>query len=126
MPVRRKSACGCVHHEMWEGYTADQLPVRDDIEFVGASSEKPNIVSCGGVIVDVPKTSDTKVFQQTWFLHYPFSIHELQIEKLLRKQSYSVMGRIDMLTLLESLLAFKCGLFGFKVNAENPVFVQNG
>ena len=70
---------------------------------LGAVSEKRDIMSCGGVGVDMLKTLD-KMPSSEVGLQYPFSIHELQVEKLLRKRSYSVMGRIDMFALFKSLL----------------------
>ena len=83
---------------------------------LGAVSEKLDIVCCGGVGVDVLKTLD-KMPTTKVGLQCPFSIYGLQVEKLLEKPSYSVMGQIDLLgfALLKSLLSrivdcldFKC------------------
>ena len=65
-------------------------------QFLEAVSRVPEIISCGGVGVDVMKTLDscpsTKVS-----IHYPFDVKSLNLHKLLQKPSYSVMGRIDLL-----------------------------
>ena len=68
-----------------------------------AGSQKPEIVSCGGVGVVVLKTLD-KMLSSKFGLHHPFSIYALHVEKLLKKPSYSVMGQVDMLALLKLLL----------------------
>ena len=68
-------------------------------KLLGAVSEKPDIVSCGVVGVDMLKTLD-KMPSSKIGLQYPLSVHDVQVEKLLRKPSYSVMGRNDMFALL--------------------------
>ena len=68
----------------------DMLLVKSQIGMVskvlGAISEKPEIVSCGSVGLDVFKTLD-KMPSAEVGLQYPFSNHALQVEKLLRKPS---------------------------------------
>ena len=102
-PGGRKSACRCVHHEMREGYAADRKPVAENIKSAGAVSENPDIVTCRGVGVDVLKTLD-KMPSSKFGLQYTLGNHKLQVEKLLRKPSYSVLSRIELLALLKSLL----------------------
>ena len=70
---------------------------------LGAVSGKPDIVSCRGVGVDVLRTLDKKSSCKVG-LQYPFSVHESQVGKLLRKPSYSVTNRINMFALLKSLV----------------------
>ena len=85
----------------------DMPLVKDQLGMVskllGATFEEPDIVSCGCVGVDVSKTLE-KMLSSKVGLHYPFSIHALQIEKPLRKPSYSAMGRIDLLAVQKLLL----------------------
>ena len=41
--------------------------------------------------------------RQDW-LHYPYTIQTLKLDKLFRKPIYCVMGRIDMFAVLRTLL----------------------
>ena len=66
-------------------------------------SEKPEIVRCVGLSVDVLKTLHKKLAGDFW-VHYPFTFLHSQFEKTLMKPSYSVMRWIDMLARLRQLL----------------------
>ena len=83
------------------------------LNLLGVVSEKPNIVSCGDSGVDVLKTLD-KMPSSKVCLQYLFSIHELQDEKLLRKPSFSLPGRIDMFAMLNLSLPLPVDCLDFK------------
>ena len=57
-------------------------------------------------------------------LHYPFSVYELQVENLLRKPSYRVMGRIDLFALLNSLLPGFVDSLDFKSMRNNQFLCE--
>ena len=71
--------------------------------FLDAMSGKPKKLSCGGASVDVPNLLD-KMPTSKIGLHYRCTIYAIQIPKLLRKSSYSVMGRIDMFVSMKMFL----------------------
>ena len=86
---------------------------------LGAVSGKLDFVGCGGVSVDVLMTPD-KMPASEVLLQYLYVIHQLQLEKFLRKPSYSVMGRIDKLAPLTSFLPQMVGWLdtsGYKILA---------
>ena len=72
-------------------------------QFLGAVSGVREIVSCRVVSVGVIKTFG-KVPCSNIGVRYPNDIKAFNLEKLLRKLSYSVMGSSDMFALLKSLL----------------------
>ena len=94
-----KSAGGCVPHEMLESYPTVQKPIRDGFNFAGMT----DIASCGGDGVDVLKMLDKMTFSEVC-LQYAFSNHALQVDNLMRKPSYGLMDRIDMVAVLKLLL----------------------
>ena len=71
---------------------------------MGVVPRRPKITRFRGVGVLVIKTLDTCPNSEI-IVHYPFKVKSLHEAKLLRKPSYSVMGRIVMSALLKSLLA---------------------
>ena len=83
------------------------------LKFLGATFTTLDIVSCGGVSVDVLEVLE-KFYARRVGYHYPYTIHILQIEKLLRKPSYCVMGRIGVPALAQSLLLPIVDPFVFK------------
>ena len=70
---------------------------------LGAVSKEPEVVCGGGSNVDVLRTVDKKPFRRIG-LQYPHLLLALRLEKLLRKPSYSVIGRINMFALLATFL----------------------
>ena len=80
--------------------------------FLSGVSAKSDTVCCGGLSVAVLKNSDKMLSKKIW-LHYAYTKHTLQLEKLLRQPIYSVMGRIGMLALLRSLLPRIIDCFSF-------------
>ena len=72
-------------------------------EILGAVLENPNNVSCDWASAHSFKTSDHMPATIVG-LHYVFTIHTLQLEKSLRKPSYSEMGQNDKLVFPIGLL----------------------
>ena len=64
-------------------------------QFLGAISRAPEIFICAGVTVDVMMTWDRCPSSNVSDL-YPYDVRTSHREKLLRKPSCSVLGRIDM------------------------------
>ena len=73
-------------------------------QFPSVVSSSPEIVSCGGVGVDVIKILDMSSSSKNG-VHYPFHLKRLKWEKLLRKPSYSAMCRIFLFPFLKSIPA---------------------
>ena len=61
----------------------------------GTSSKIHDNVSCGGVSVDLLKTSDQMLAGKVG-IHYSYTVHTLQLEEPLQKTRCSAMDRIDM------------------------------
>ena len=122
---------------LWEGsqivdvcimrYARDMSLIKSQLgmtsNLLGTVSEKLGILCCGGVAVDVLKTLDELPSSKDG-LQYLFSIHQLQIEKLLIKPSYSVMGRIDKIALLKSLSPLIVDCVDFKRMRRTLTFTK--
>ena len=79
-------------------FVKSQLLIR--AKFLSDVLEKPDIVCCGGVTVEIFKFL-YKMPSSKNGLHYPYT---LLLEKLLRKPSSNVMGRIELFAVLHNLL----------------------
>ena len=66
-------------------------------------------ICCGGSGADFVKVLD-KSPGRTTGVQYPFTLTPLQFERLLHKPSFSVIGRIDMCSMLRTLLLRLNGL----------------
>ena len=62
----------------------------------------PTIVCCGGADSDFIKALNRDPTRKTG-VQYPFISNPVQVEKLLHKPSFSVMGNIDMFSMLRTL-----------------------
>ena len=67
------------------------------------------IICCGVSNADFVKVLDKSPGQKAG-VQYPFALTPVQFERLLRKPSFSVMGRIDMCSMLRALLLRLNGL----------------
>ena len=78
-------------------------------QLLSAVSTGPRIICCGGSSLELIKAQDKAPSQKTG-IQYPFSLSPMHIEKLMHKPSFSVMGKIDMFSMLQTLLVLLSGL----------------
>ena len=71
------------------------------------------IICCAGGNADFIKELD-KASSQRAGIHYPINLLPLQIEKLMRKSNFIVMGKIDMFLMVRTFLVRLCGLLDEK------------
>ena len=76
---------------------------------LSAISGDATIICCGGSDADFVKVLDKSPGRKAG-VQYPFSLTPVQFERLLHKPSFSVMGRIDMCSMLRALLLRLNGL----------------
>ena len=76
---------------------------------LSAVSTEPRIISCGGSSLEFIKALD-KAPSQKAGIQYPFSLSSVHIEKLMHRPSFSVMGKIDVFSMLRTLLVRFSGL----------------
>ena len=76
---------------------------------LSAISGDATIICCGGSSADFVKVLDKSPGRKAG-VQYPFSLTPVQFERLLHKPSFSVMGRIDMCSMLRALLLRLNGL----------------
>ena len=72
-------------------------------------STGPTIVCCGSADSDYIKALDRDQTRKAG-VQYPFSLIPVQVEKLMHKPNFSVMGKIDMFSMLRSLLLRVSGM----------------
>ena len=103
--------------EFWEGKCfvcmpmlycgRDVPPTKSYIDLVSrllsAIAGDATIICCGGSNADFVKVLDKSPGRKAG-VQYPFALTPLQFERLLHKPSFSVMGRIDMCSMLRALL----------------------
>ena len=91
----------------------DVTPTKNYIDLVSrlmsAISGDATIICCGGSSADFVKVLDKSPGRKAG-VQYPFSLTPVQFERLLHKPSFSVMGRIDMCSMLRALLLRLNGL----------------
>ena len=91
----------------------DVPPTKSYIDLVSrllsAISGDATIICCGGSSADFVKVLDKSLGRKAG-VQYPFSLTPVQFERLLHKPSFSVMGRIDMCSMLRALLLRLNGL----------------
>ena len=76
---------------------------------LSAISGDATIICCGGSNADFVKVLDKSPGRKAG-VQYPFALTPVQFERLLHKPSLSVMGRIDMCSMLRALLKRLNGL----------------
>ena len=91
----------------------DVPPTKSYIDLVSrllsAISGDATIICCGGSSADFVKVLEKSPGRKAG-VQYPFSLTPLQFERLLHKPSFSVMGKIDMCSMLRALLLQLNGL----------------
>ena len=91
----------------------DVPPTKNYIDFVSrlmsAISGDATIICSGSSSADFVKVLDKSPGRKAG-VQYPFSLTPVQFERLLHKPSFSVMGRIDMCSMLRALLLRLNGL----------------
>ena len=78
-------------------------------QLLSAVSTEPRINCCGGSNLEFIKALDKNPSQKTG-VQYPFSLSPVHIEKLMHKPNFSVMGKIDMFSMLRNLLTWSSEL----------------
>ena len=78
-------------------------------QLLSAISTEPRVICCGGSSLDFIKALD-KAPSLKAGVQYPFSLSPMHVEKLMHKPSFSVMGKIDMFSMLRTLLIRLVGL----------------
>ena len=78
-------------------------------QLLSVVSMGPTIVCCGGADNDFIKALDRDQTQKAG-AQYPFSLNPVQVEKLMHKPSFSVTGKIDMFSMLRTLLVRLSGM----------------
>ena len=82
-------------------------------QVLSAVSLEPTIICCAGGSADFIKALD-KAPSRKCGIQYPFNLVPLQVEKLMHKPSFSVMGKIDMFSMVRTLLVRLSGLLDEK------------
>ena len=91
-------------------------------QVLSAMSLEPTIICCAGGSADFIEALD-KALTQKAGLQYQFNLLPLQIEKLMHKPSFSVMGKIDMFSMVQTLLVRLSGLLDEKW-AQSTLFLR--
>ena len=90
-------------------------------QVLSAVSLEPTIICCAGGSADFIKALD-KAPSQKAGLQYPFNLLPLQVEKLMHKPSFSVLGKIDMFSMVRTLLVRLSGLLDEKWTQSTQYF----
>ena len=90
-------------------------------QLLSAISLEPTIICCGGGSANFIKSLD-KAPSQKVGIQYPFNLLPLQVEKLMHKPSFSVMGKIDMFSMVRTLLLRLSGLLDEKRTQSTHYF----
>ena len=109
----------------------DVSPTKSYIDLVSrllsAISDDATIICCGGSNADFVKVLDKSPGRKAG-VQYLFALAPVQFERLLHKPSFSVMGRIDISSMLGALLLRLNGLFDERWVQSTQYFrmVHNG
>ena len=91
----------------------DVPEVEGNVSMVGqllsAVSTGPTIVCCGGANSDFIKALDRNPTGKAG-VQNPLSLNPVQVEKLMHKPSFSVMGKVDMFSMLRTFLVRLSGM----------------
>ena len=79
-------------------------------QLLSVVSTGPTIVCCGGADSDFIEALDRDPTRKAG-VQNPFSLNPVQVEKLMHKPSFNVMGKIDMFSMLRTLLVRLSGMF---------------
>ena len=87
--------------------------VKGNVSMVGQLlsivSANPTIVCCGGADSNFIKALDRDPTRKAG-VQYPFRLSPVQVEKRMHKPSFSVMGKMDMFSMLRTLLVRLSGI----------------
>ena len=78
-------------------------------QLLSAVSTEPRIICCGGSSLEFIEALDKGPSQKAG-IQYQFSLSPMHVEKLMHKTSFSVMAKIDMFSMLRTLLIRLSGL----------------
>ena len=78
-------------------------------QLLSVVSLSPTIVCCGGADSDFIKAFDRDPTRKAG-VQYPFCLNPVQIERLMHKSIFSVMGKTDMFSMLRTLLVRLSGM----------------
>ena len=123
----------------WEGKELISMTIAHcgrDVPFVKSSvllcsqvlsvvSLEPTIICCACGSADFIKALD-KAPSRKGGIQYPFNLVPLQVEKLMHKPSFSVMGKIDMFSMVRTLLVRLSGLLDEKWTQSTQYFRKVG
>ena len=123
LEFKSSAVCRSLSLCFWEGknvvmmaltHCSRDLPVvKGNVSMVGqllsVVSANPIIVCCGGTDSDFIKALDRDPTRNAG-VQYPFCLSPVQVEKLMHKPSFSVMGKIDMFLMLRTLLVGLSGM----------------
>ena len=90
-------------------------------QLLSVVSLEPTIICCADGSADFTKVLD-KALNQKAGIQYLFNFLPLQIEKLMHKPSFSVMGKIDLISIVRTLLVKLSGLLGEKWTQSTQYF----
>ena len=90
-------------------------------QLLSAVSAEPRVICCGGSSLEFSKALDQAPSQKAG-VQYPFTLSPVHVEKLMHKPSFSVMGRIDMFSMLRTLLVGLSGLLDEKWTQSTQYF----
>ena len=90
-------------------------------QLLSAVSLEGTNVCCAGGRADFIKALD-KAPSQKGGIQYPFNLLPLQIEKLMHKPNFTVMGKIDMFSMVRTLLVRLPGLLVEKWTQSTQYF----
>ena len=90
-------------------------------QLLGAISLEPTIICCGSGSADFIKSLE-KAPSQKVGIQYHFNLLPLQVEQLMQTPSFSVMGKIDMFSMVRTLLVRLSGLLDEKWTQSTQYF----
>ena len=96
-------------------------------QLLSAISVDATVICCGGSSADFVKVLDKNSGRKAG-VQYPFTLTPLQFERLLHKPSFTVMEKIDMCSMLRTLLLRLNGLLDERLVQSTQYFrrVSNG
>ena len=90
-------------------------------QVLGAVSLEPTIICCAGGSANFIEALNQALTQKAG-IQYPSNLLPLQIEKLMRKPSFSVMGKIDMFSMVPTVLVRLSALLDEKWTQSTQYF----
>ena len=107
------SFVGCKFYAVWNGCARRQKSVANGRTILGWKNPMSDVGCCGGVTVDPLKTLDKMPLSKIG-LNYHCTVHIVELERLLRRPSCSVISRIDIFAVLSTLLSRLIEFFDIK------------